>query len=465
MDALTILILAAGEGKRMRSRQPKVLHRLWGRPLIGYALRIARTLSDQIVLVVPPDADDVVQAVGPGVRAVVQRERLGTGHAVLQARQASADGTILVLPGDMPLLTAETIERLVTHHATTGAAATILTANVEAPHGYGRVLRQRGRVSRIVEERDATDDQRRINEINTSVYCFDARRLWPALDAVQPDNDQGEYYLTDVIGVLSRGGARVEAVAVPDPTEAQGVNDRRQLAAVAAVQRRRILDALMEAGVTLLDPASTYIEDTVAIGPDSVIYPNVVIEGATEIGAECVIGAGCQISASRLAERVTLKPYCVLSEAVIEAGAQLGPFCHLRPHVHVGARARIGNFVEVKQSRIGRGAKAPHLAYIGDATVGENVNVGAGAITCNYDGLTKSQTVIGDGAFVGSNASLVAPLTIGERAYIGSGSVITKDVPPGALAVERSTQVVKEGWAARRAARRGGKSAPSGKDE
>ncbi|MGH7311160.1 MAG: bifunctional UDP-N-acetylglucosamine diphosphorylase/glucosamine-1-phosphate N-acetyltransferase GlmU, partial [Candidatus Rokuibacteriota bacterium] len=370
MDALTILILAAGEGKRMRSRQPKVLHRLWGRPLIGYALRIARTLSDQIVLVVPPDADDVVQAVGPGVRAVVQRERLGTGHAVLQARQASADGTILVLPGDMPLLTAETIERLVTHHATTGAAATILTANVEAPHGYGRVLRQRGRVSRIVEERDATDDQRRINEINTSVYCFDARRLWPALDAVQPDNDQGEYYLTDVIGVLSRGGARVEAVAVPDPTEAQGVNDRRQLAAVAAVQRRRILDALMEAGVTLLDPASTYIEDTVAIGPDSVIYPNVVIEGATEIGAECVIGAGCQISASRLAERVTLKPYCVLSEAVIEAGAQLGPFCHLRPHVHVGARARIGNFVEVKQSRIGRGAKAPHLAYIGDATVG-----------------------------------------------------------------------------------------------
>jgi bifunctional UDP-N-acetylglucosamine pyrophosphorylase/glucosamine-1-phosphate N-acetyltransferase len=291
-----------------------------------------------------------------------------------------------------------------------------------------------------------------------------ARRLWPALDAVRPDNDQGEYYLTDVIGVLSRAGARVEAFAVPDPMEAQGVNDRRQLAAVAAVQRRRILDALMEAGVTLLDPASTYIEDTVSIAPDTVVYPNVVIEGATEIGAECVIGAGCQITASRLADRVTLKPYCVLSAAVIEEGAQLGPFCHLRPHVHVGARARIGNFVEVKQSRIGRGAKANHLAYIGDATVGDDVNIGAGAITCNYDGATKSQTVIGDRAFIGTNASLVAPLTVGEGAYIGSGSVITKDVPPGALAVERSSQVIKEGWVARRAAPRG-TSGTSRKDE
>src|SRR5262245_28792021 len=437
MDALTVIVLAAGEGKRMRSRRPKVLHRLCGRPLIAYSLRIARTLSEQIVLVVPPDAAEVIEAAGPGVRAVVQRERLGTGHAVLQARPESGPGAILILPSDMPLLTAETIERLVSHHASTGAAATILTATVEAPYGYGRVLRQRGRVTRIVEERDATDDQKKINEINTAVYCFDARRFWPALDQVQSNNDQGEYYLTDVIGILSRAGARVEALAVPDPIEAQGVNDRRQLAAVAAVQRRRILDALMEAGVTVMDPASTYIEDTVTIGPDSVIYPNVVIEGATEIGAECVIGAGCQVSASRLAERVWLKPYCVLTDAVIEEEAQLGPFCHLRPHVHVGARARVGNFVEMKQSRIGRGAKVPHLSYIGDATVGDSANVGAGAITCNYDGYTKSRTHIGDRAFIGTNTSLVAPITIGEGAYIGSGSVITKDVPPGALAVER----------------------------
>jgi bifunctional UDP-N-acetylglucosamine pyrophosphorylase/glucosamine-1-phosphate N-acetyltransferase len=324
------------------------------------------------------------------------------------------------------------------------------------PQGYGRVLRQRGRPSRIVEERDATDDQKKINEIGTSVYCFDARRLWAALDEVQNDNDQGEYYLTDVIGILARAGARLEAVAVPEATDALGVNDRRQLAAVAAIQRRRILDALMESGVTILDPASTYIEDTVSIGPDTLIYPQVVIEGDTEIGAECVVGAGSQIVACRLGDRVRLKAYCVLTESTVEDEAELGPFCHLRPQAHIGVRAKIGNFVEVKKSRIGRGSKAPHLAYIGDATVGERVNIGAGTITCNYDGFRKSETVIGDGAFVGTNSSLVAPITIGDGAYVGSGSVITRDVPPGALALERSSQVVKEGWAERRRRERGG---------
>jgi bifunctional UDP-N-acetylglucosamine pyrophosphorylase/glucosamine-1-phosphate N-acetyltransferase len=387
------------------------------------------------------------------VTAVVQRERLGTGHAVLQARDAAGDGPLLVLPGDMPLLTAESVERLVNHHRTTGAAATVLTAVLEQPAGYGRVLRQRGRVARIVEERDATDDQKKVTEVNTSVYCFDGRRLWAALAEVRADNEQGEYYLTDVIGVLVRAGARVEAVAVTDPTEALGVNDRKQLAAAAAIQRRRILDRLMESGVTVVDPASTYVDDTATIGPDTVIHPQVVVEGATVIGSDCVIGAGSHLTACRLADRVTVRPYCVLREAVVEDDAELGPFCHLRPHAHIGAGARIGNFVEVKKSRIGRGSKANHLAYIGDAVVGERVNIGAGAITCNYDGLAKHETRIGDGAFIGTNASLVAPLTIGEGAYIGSGSVITKDVPPGALAVERSAQVMKEGWVARRKAR------------
>jgi bifunctional UDP-N-acetylglucosamine pyrophosphorylase/glucosamine-1-phosphate N-acetyltransferase len=463
MDGLTVVILAAGEGKRMRSRQAKVLHPLCGRPLIGYPLRIARALSDRIVLVVPPDADEVVRVAGPDVRAVVQRERLGTGHAVLQARAATGnEGTILILPGDMPLLTLETIERLVTQHTTSGAAATLLTATMDNPHGYGRVLRQRGRPTRIVEERDATDDQRKVTEIGTAVYCFDAGRLWPALAQVRADNDQGEYYLTDVIGILSRSGARIEAVAVPDAADARGVNDRRQLAEVAAIQRRRILDSLMEAGVSILDPASTYIEDTVTMGPDTVVYPGVVIEGATAIGSECVIGSGCHVASSRLADRVRLRPYCVLTEALVEEGAELGPFCHLRPHAHIGSRAKIGNFVEVKKSRIGRGSKANHLAYIGDATVGENVNIGAGAITCNYDGWAKHPTVIGDRAFVGTNTSLVAPITIGEGAYIGSGSVITKDVPPDALAIERTQQVTKEGWVARRRAR---SAAPPAKDE
>jgi len=451
MDGLTIVILAAGEGKRMRSRQPKVLHRLCGRPLIGYALRTARVLADRIVLVVGPDADGVRAAAGEGVRVVEQRERLGTGHAVLQAREACGAGTILVLPGDSPLLSSETLTALVAQHRAAGAAATVLTAVVDRPQGYGRILRQGGRVTRIVEERDATDDQKKITEINTSVYGFDARRLWTALGELRPDNDQGEYYLTDVIGLLARAGGRIEALAAPDPAEALGINDRKQLAAVAAIQRRRILDGLMEAGVTVLDPASTYVEDTVTIGPDTTLYPNVVLEGATTIGSECVIASGCQVSASRFGDRVTLKPYCVVSEAVVEDDATLGPFCHLRPGCHIGQKAKIGNFVEAKKARIGRGSKANHLAYLGDATVGENVNIGAGTITCNYDGRAKHETRIGDGAFVGTNATLVAPLVIGEGAYVGGGSTITKDVPPGALAVGRAPQVVKEGWAARRA--------------
>jgi bifunctional UDP-N-acetylglucosamine pyrophosphorylase/glucosamine-1-phosphate N-acetyltransferase len=331
---------------------------------------------------------------------------------------------------------------------------TLVTALVSDPQGYGRVLRQRGRVTRIVEERDATDDQKRITEINTAVYCFDARRLWPALSEVRPDNDQGEYYLTDVIGILARAGGRVEAITVQDPAEALGVNDRRQLAAVAAIQRRRILDRLMEAGVTIIDPATTYIEDAVAIGPDTIVYPHVFIEGSTTIGAECVVQSGCHVRSSQLGDRVLLKPYCVLTDAVVEEEAQLGPFCHLRPDAVIGRGARIGNFVEVKKSRIGRGAKAPHLSYIGDATVGERVNVGAGTITCNYDGVDKHQTKIGDGAFVGSNSTLVAPLIIGDGAYVGAGSTVTRDVPSGALVLGRASQVVKEGWAERKARER-----------
>ena len=454
MNRLTAIVLAAGEGKRMRSRQPKVLHPLCGRPLIAYPLRTAQALADRIVLVVGPNADGVVKLAPREARAVVQSERLGSGHAVLQAKPECAEGTILVLPGDMPLLSAETVERLVDHHRKSRAAATVLTAIVAEPQGYGRVLRQGGRVKRIVEDRDASDAEKKIAEINTSVYCFDSKRLWSALGKVRADNDQGEYYLTDVIGVLSRAGARVDALLTSDPGEAAGVNDRKQLAAVAAVQRRRILDRLMEDGVTILDPASTYIEDTVTIGADTTIYPNVVIEGQSAIGRECVVGAGNHVSACTIGDRVTLLPYCVLRESVIEEAATLGPFCHLRPLSHVGPKAKVGNFVELKKSKIGRGSKVPHLSYVGDATVGEGVNVGAGTITCNYDGVHKHETKIADRAFIGTNTSLVAPVTVGEGAYIGAGSTITKDVPPGALAVGRAPQVVKEGWAARKAKKR-----------
>jgi bifunctional UDP-N-acetylglucosamine pyrophosphorylase/glucosamine-1-phosphate N-acetyltransferase len=342
------------------------------------------------------------------------------------------------------------IHALVEHHGKTGAAATLLTAELPDATGYGRVIREDGRPVGIVEHRDATPAQRAIHEIGTSVYCFDAKSLWPALGQIAPQNEQGEYYLTDVIGILARGGATIEAVKATDPRECLGINDRSQLAEVASLLRRRTLERLMHDGVTILDPAATYVDDTVVVGVDTVIYPGVILEGATTIGAECVVATGCHVSASRIGDRVTLKPYCVLSETIVEAEAQLGPFCHLRPLSHVGVGAKIGNFVELKKSRIGRGAKVPHLSYVGDATVGAGANVGAGAITCNYDGVHKHETVIGAGAFVGTNSSLVAPVTIGEGAYVGAGSVITKDVPPGALAVARGKQEVREGWAARK---------------
>jgi bifunctional UDP-N-acetylglucosamine pyrophosphorylase/glucosamine-1-phosphate N-acetyltransferase len=446
----TFVILAAGEGKRMRSRRPKVLHELCGRPLVAYPLRLARDLADRIVVVVGREADEVRRAAGAGVEFVEQTERLGTGHALQQARSACGDGAIVVLPGDTPLLSEATIARLIEHHRKTAAAATVLTAIVERPAGYGRVLRQRGRVYGIVEDRDATDDQKKITEINTSVYCFDAAPLWPALERVRADNEQGEYYLTDAIGLLAHAGARVEAIGTNDPVECLGVNDRRQLAFLAGIQRQRILDRLMAEGVTVVDPATTYVDDTVTIGPDTVLQPGVILAGETSLGAECVIGAGSQISSSRLGDRVAVKAYCVLTDSVVEDDAALGPFCHLRPASHVGPRAKIGNFVELKKSTIGRGSKVPHLSYVGDATLGADVNVGAGTITCNYDGVTKHTTTIKDGAFVGTNSSLVAPITIGEGAYVGAGSTVTKDVPPGALAVARSPQVVKEGWATRR---------------
>jgi bifunctional UDP-N-acetylglucosamine pyrophosphorylase / glucosamine-1-phosphate N-acetyltransferase len=454
MSSLTAVILAAGESRRMRSSRPKALHSLGGRLLIDYPVRLGRGLGARVVLVVGRGAAEVRAAVGeaPDLVYVEQKERLGTGHAVLQAREAcgAGPGAILVLPGDQPLMSPRMLEFLVEHHRKTDAAATLLTARADDPTGYGRVVREAGRPVAIVEHRDATAAQREIREIGTSVYCFDAQALWSALGQVLPQNEQGEYYLTDVIAILARSGARVEAVEAEAPEECLGINDRNQLAQVATVLRRRVVERLMEEGVTVLDPVATYVDDTVAVGADTVIYPGVVLEGTTAIGAECVVGLGCHVRGSRIGDRVTLRPYCVLTDTVVEADAQLGPFCHLRPLAHVGAGAKIGNFVELKKSRIGRGAKVPHLSYVGDATIGADVNVGAGTITCNYDGVDKHETVIGAGAFIGTNSSLVAPVTIGEGAYVGAGSVITKDVPPGALAVARGRQEIREGWAARK---------------
>jgi bifunctional UDP-N-acetylglucosamine pyrophosphorylase/glucosamine-1-phosphate N-acetyltransferase len=457
MNTLTAVILAAGESKRMRSSRPKALHLLGGRRMIDYPVRLARALGARVVLVVGRGADEVRAAVGeaPDLVYVEQKERLGTGHAVVQARDACGDGAgaILVLPGDQPLMSEAMLRALVDHHRATGAAATLLTAEVPDPTGYGRVVREGGRPVAIVEHRDASAAQRAIREIGTSTYCFDAGKLWAALERLTPQNDQGEHYLTDVVALLAKDGAHVEAVAAPDPGECMGINDRKQLAEVASALRRRTLERLMAEGVTILDPAATYVDDTVTVGADTVIYPGAVLEGATVIGTECIVGTGSQLSGTRIGDRVHIRPYCVFSDSMVEDEAQLGPFCHLRPLSHVGARARIGNFVEVKKSRIGRGSKAPHLSYIGDATIGDGVNIGAGVILVNYDGVAKHETKIGDRAFVGSNCSVVAPITIGEDAFVAAGSVVTKDVPPGALAVERSQQVMKEGWTARKRAR------------
>lgn len=455
------VVLAAGAGKRMRSTLPKVVHLLGGRPLIQYPVRLLRDAGVAgVVVVVAPDAASVRAAVADlGVRFAEQAEPRGTGDALLAARQVvSARATeLLVLCGDVPLLRPATLAALLARHRARRAAATVLTFRPLRPAGYGRVLRRRdGGVRAIVEEGDATGVQRRVRECNAGVYCFDPGALWPALEALvreRPGNVQGEVYLTDVIGRLARAGRRVEGVPVADPVEVEGVNDRRQLAALEALVRRRTVEALMAAGVSVLDAAATYVDVDVVVGRDTVLHPGVRLAGRTVVGEGCVIGTGCQVTDTTLGDRVTLRPYCVIDGARIEREASLGPFARLRPGTVVEQGADIGNFIEIKQATIGRGVKAHHVGYIGDATVGEGANIGAGVVTCNFDGVRKHVTRIGARAFVGTHASLVAPLTVGDDAYVGAGSVITKDVPPGALAVERAPQIVKTGWTARRRAR------------
>jgi bifunctional UDP-N-acetylglucosamine pyrophosphorylase/glucosamine-1-phosphate N-acetyltransferase len=460
------VVLAAGEGKRMRSGQPKILHLLGGRPLVHYPVALVREagVAGTVVVVAPGAAAVRAALAGLGASFVEQPKPRGTGHALLQARAEVPERAteLLLLYGDVPLLARETLAALLARHRARRAAAAVLTFVPPDPAGYGRVLRDRARrVRAIVEERDATPAQRRGRECNSGIYCFDPRWLWPALETVARRafrNAQGELYLTDVIGQLARSGRRVEAVRVADPREVAGVNDRRQLAVLEGLLRERTLDGLMAAGVTVVDPAATYVDATVAVGRDTVLHPGVRLAGRTEIGEGCVIGTGCQVTDTVLGDRVTVRPYCVLDGSRVETDAILGPFARLRPGTLVERGADIGNFIEIKQATIGRGVKAHHVGYIGDATVGEGANIGAGTITCNYDGVRKHRTRIGARAFVGTNSSLVAPLTIGDDAYVGAGSVITQDVPPGALAVERAPQVVKEGWVERRRAR----SAPGG---
>jgi bifunctional UDP-N-acetylglucosamine pyrophosphorylase/glucosamine-1-phosphate N-acetyltransferase len=450
-----VVILAAGQGTRMKSRLPKVLHPIAGRPMIEYVLRTARSLSpSSITLIVGHQADVVQRRLEEqgDLRFARQEPQRGTAHALQQAEASLAGetGTLVMLSGDVPLLSSATLRRLLDAHQGASAAATVVTANVERPYGYGRIVRVDGRIARIVEERDASPAERAIREINSGIYAFDLAPLWEALRGIASANAQGEYYLTDLVGIYNRRGLPVEALVLDSADETRGINSRSELAEVSRIVRQTKNEELMAAGVTIVDPATTYIGDGVEVGPDTVIHPGVILEGRTRIGAACEIHAHVRICDSDLADRVTVNNFCLIVGTRVADGASVGPFAHLRPDTVVGQGARIGNFVELKKTTLGPGSKANHLSYLGDATIGARVNVGAGTITCNYDGERKHQTVIEDGAFIGSDTQLIAPVTVGRGAYVGAGSSITEDVPPGALGIARGRQTNVEGWVDRK---------------
>ncbi len=448
---LAAVILAAGQGTRMKSDIPKVLHAVGGRPMLSQVVQIARAL----------DAGPVVPVIGHGAELVrstlhseeltfvLQGQQLGTGHALQCAEAALAgfSGDLLLLCGDVPLLREATLRSLLAHHQKTGASVTILTAEMADPTGYGRIIRGPSGVELIVEEKDATDAQRQVREINTGIYLFQAPQVFTFLRRLDNRNAQGEYYLTDVVAAARQAGERVEALLVADAQETMGINDRVQLAEADCIMRRRINAAHQRAGVTLVDPASTYIGPEVAIGPDTLVHPGVHLRGRTTIGSACEIEPGVVVTDCTIGDRVHLKPGSVLSESTIGNACAVGPMAHLRPGTVLAGNNKIGNFVETKKAVIGEKSQASHLTYIGDATLGKNVNIGCGTITCNYDGVNKYQTTIEDDVFVGSDTQFIAPVTIGRGSLIGAGSTITRDVPPDALAIARSEQKNIEGWA------------------
>jgi bifunctional UDP-N-acetylglucosamine pyrophosphorylase/glucosamine-1-phosphate N-acetyltransferase len=450
-----VVILAAGKGTRMESALPKVLHRVAGAPMIDYLLAAARPLAPATVTLVIGHGADLVRdrlARHGDLRFVLQEPQLGTGHALRQTEAlfAGVDGTLVMLQGDVPLLTASTLERLVTTHRSSNAAATVVTAVFEDPFGYGRIVRDGGELVRIVEERDATDAERRIREVNAGIYAFDLGALFPSLARIAAANAQGEYYLPDLVGIYRQEGRAVGSVRVADPDEIRGINSRKELAAVSRIVRQQRNDALMAAGVTIEDPETTYVGPEVEVGRDTILHPGVVLEGRTRLGSSCEIHAYVRIVDSTLEDRVTVFNFCLLNGARVASDARIGPFAHLRPETDVREAAHVGNFVELKKTVLGARSKANHLTYLGDATIGAGVNVGAGTITCNYDGARKHRTVIEDEAFIGSDTTLVAPVKVGKGAYVAAGSSIVADVPPGALGIARGVQVNKEGWVARK---------------
>lgn len=445
---LKTLILAAGKGTRMKSDMPKVIHKVNGVPMIT---KIIDTLSglnpEENILILGHKKEEVLKVVGENCDYVLQTEQLGTGHAVIQAKEKleGYDGDVMILCGDTPLLRESTLKSLYEYHKESGAVTTILTSIYENPFGYGRIVKEDGLVKAIVEEKEASEEIKKIKEVNAGVYCFNSKELFKALDKIDNNNEKGEYYLTDVIGIQVSENKKVQSFILEDKMEILGVNSKVELAQAGKVLRDRKNRELMEEGVILIDPETTYVEESVKVGRDTVLYPGVVLQGKTVIGENCEIIGNSRIIDSVLGNNIRVES-SVIEESILEDGVTMGPFAHIRPKSLLKEKVHIGNFVEVKKSTLEKGVKAGHLTYLGDAQVGENTNIGAGTITCNYDGVNKFKTVIGKDAFIGSDSMLVAPVNIGEKALIGAGSVITKDVPSNSLAVSRSKQIIKTDW-------------------
>ncbi len=452
MSDVAIVVLAAGKGTRMKSELPKVLHKIGSKTMLAEVLFTANKLNPKrLIVVVGYGADKVKATLPEDVIAVTQKEQLGTGHAMMQALPAldGFKGNVIILYGDVPLLSFQTVERLLKKHLATKAAGTVLTALVEDPTGYGRIVRKEEVFVKIVEHKDASTKEKQINEINSGVYCFSALALKKYLPLLTPQNKQGEYYLTDVLSLAQGDGEVIETFITEDSKEILGANNRLQLAELAHLRNKRKLTELMLSGVTIFDPNNTYIDNEVEIAPDTIIEPGTFIYGKCHIAANTVIGPYTTLIDTDVGSNVTIER-SVVEKATIHSGAQIGPYAHIRPKTTVCEAAKVGNFVELKNSTIGKGSKAPHLTYLGDTKLGEKVNIGAGTITCNYDGCNKYHTEIGDNAFIGSNSSLVAPVNIGKNAITGAGSTITKDVPENALGIGRSKQINYDKWAIKR---------------
>jgi bifunctional UDP-N-acetylglucosamine pyrophosphorylase/glucosamine-1-phosphate N-acetyltransferase len=455
MSDVHIVILAAGKGTRMKSARPKVLHDVAGRPMIEHVLATARRLSPASITLVVGHQGDVVRgalAAHRDLSFVVQEPQLGTAHALLTTEPllAHRSGTLVLLSGDVPALSPEVLQRVLDVHHGARAAATVVTAKVANPHGYGRIVRDGGKIARIVEEKDASPAERELSEINAGIYAFALDGLFDAVRGIGASNAQNEYYLPDLVSIFRGQRRPVETVMVSEPSEIQGINSRAEQAELTRHLRLEKNRALMAAGVTIEDPNTAYIDADVQIGADTVIRPGVTIERGSTIGSGCVIHSGVRISQSSIADRTVVLDHSVITNCSVAADASIGPFAHLRGEAQIGAHAKVGNFVELKKTVLGEGSKASHLAYLGDARIGAHVNIGAGTITCNYDGVRKQVTTIEDGAFIGSDSQLIAPVTVGEGAYVGTGTTVRENVPSGALAVSAGKQRNIEGWAEER---------------